>query len=1100
MRMGGWRQKEAVGKAGIRMRQRHTRCGRVFVSVALVTVLASSAIAWATPEFVEHIPANAVYGEGTGVTMRAPVNPGAGAGIDVWVRIGYSFYYTDVALYYTIDGSTPAGSFGTPSGTTSVLRSGAAISFIRNEPHSPNNIDWWKVTLPANCATAGATVKYQISAWHNGGGPEIFANNYGCADGTCDNPAAPATVFQYTVPGGGATLPWPGKGAPYADHAVGYPPVSLWKEEGVVGNNYMNVQLDQNGTIYDVYYPSAGCVNGMGTKNEGYVDGLDTFPAGLPLGSRGQMNMNQAMGGLRVDGVTYWLSNENASGYSAVSQQYVVDTNVIATTATLTANGNSILVSQYDFCPKGITFPTDQGNQPNRGMYLKRYLLRNNGATTKTVQFYFYMDPALNGGDGYDAMYADAARGALIAYDNTQRYTSASGEYNPTTTGDYNKNVSIYLAAALKAVDTVGGAGGTAATGSWRANGSTDNGQGWIGLEIALPVNVTKEIDLALVGGFDTFAGATGTYDYQIAPVLDAFLAANVSTWQATTQDWWTHWLASGLTVDTPDSRIDELYRRGLLATALHLDGKNGGVVAGMHNGAYPFVWPRDAVWAAMTLDRTGHSGEGAEVYRFLRDTAYRANDTWGKGFWYQKYTTDGYIVWNSPQVDETSAAPWGVYYHYLVTGDTSFLNAYYTMTYDAARASSEDSSIDGRLYYDDAYQLMHANNLWEDSWDDFIYSNASVERGLRDAASIATLLGHPSDATLFTNRANAIHAGITGRLNWDGENTDISLLGPAYPFNVYSAKDPLIAHCVDRMNGVATDRNGNNHPIMRFSGEWQGLVDRYWADTYWNGGPWFLSTMWYGCYYAQRQDLNPGKGDIDNHLSRLDLLIDRLGPVGLGAEQIAPSNSLAYPDFVLQAAWPNAWESMSFFVDSVMLFLGYTPDAPGNTLRIAPKLPTGWTTMSFHGVPVGAHRIDVHCLEQPTMTTQVFTNVTGNAVAYDTYIRVNAGCEALAVMQDAAPVPFTYDAATGRVHVTGSLHTGANAVTMVNVSLCTPGDLNCSCAIGSDDLAAFQTAMAGPGNPRPAACDPDLFDRADLDHDSDVDLADFAGLQWLVQ
>jgi len=1080
------------------MRQRHTLGGQAFVSLALAAVLASSAIAWATPDFVEHIPANAVYGEAAGVTMRTPVSPGAGAGIVVWVRLGYSFYYTDVALYYTTDGSTPAGSFGTAGGTTSVLRSGSTISFIRNEPHSPDNIDWWKVTLPASCATAGTTVKYKISAWHSGGGPEIFANNYGCADGTCDTPSAPATVFQYTV-GGGTTLPWPGKGAPYADHTVGYPPVSLWKEEGVVGNNFMNVQLDQNGTIYDVYYPSAGCVNGMGTKNEGYVDGLDTFPPGLPSGYRGQMNINQAMGGIRVDGVTYWFSNESASGYSAVSQQYVVDTNVIATTATLTANGNNILVSQYDFCPKGITFPTDQGNQPTRGIYLKRYLLRNNGATAKTVQFYFYMDPALNGGDNYDAMYADAARGAMIAYDNTQRYTSASGEYNPTTTGDYNKNVSIYLAAALKSVDTVGGAGGTAATGSWRANGSPDNDQGWIGLEITLPVAVTKEVDLALVGGFDTFAGATGTYDYQIAPVLDAFLAANVSTWQATTQDWWTNWLNGGLTVDTPDSRIDELYRRGLLATALHVDGKNGGVVAGMHNGAYPFVWPRDAVWAAITLDRTGHTGEGAEVYRFLRDVAYRANDTWGKGFWYQKYTTDGYIVWNSPQVDATSAAPWGVYSHYLVTGDTSFLNAYYTMTYDAARASSEDSSIDGRLYYDDAYQLMHANNLWEDSWDDFIYSNASVERGLRDAASIATILGHTSDATLFTNRANAIHAGVTSRLTWDGENTDISLLGPAYPFNVYSTKDPLIAHCVDRINGVATDSSGNNHPIVRFSGEWQGLVDRYWADTYWNGGPWFLSTMWYGCYYAQRQDLNPGKGDIDNHLSRLDLLVDRLGPIGLGAEQISPSNSLLYPDFVLQAAWPNAWESMSFFVDSVMLFLGYTPDAPGNTLRIAPKLPTDWTTMSFHNVPVGAHRIDVQCLEQPTLVSHVFTNVTGNTVAYDTYIRVSAGCGTLTVTQDGTAVPYSYDPATGRVHVTGSLSTGANAVTTVSVSLCAPGDLNCNCTIGSDDLAAFGTALAGPDNPRPVACDPDVFDRADLDNDSDVDLADFANLQRLV-
>jgi hypothetical protein len=1028
-----------------------------------VVALFGVTFAHATAEFVEHIATNQVYGEAGGVTMRNPATPAAGNSIDLWLRVAYSNYYNNVAIYYTTDGSTPQGSHGTPSGTTAVLTftPGGQIAFITNES---GNLDWWKATLPPACAVAGVTVKYKLSTWHSGGGNEVFANNYGCADGTCNDPAAPATVFQYTIAGGGS-LPWPGKGAPYVDHTVGYPPVSFWKEEGVVGNNYINVQLDQNGTVYDIYYPSAGCAQGMGTKNEGYYDGPDTFSPGLPAGSRGQMNLNQAMGGLRVDGVTYWLSNENANGYSNVSQEYVADTNVIHTTATQTTGGHQIVVDQYDFCPKGITFPLDLGNNPNRGLYLKRYLLTNNGASAKTVQFYFYGDFALNGGDGYDTMFADASRGALVAYDNTYRLTSASGEYNPTTIGDYEKNVSVYLAASLKLVGSVGGAGGTPATGSWRQSGSSDNGQGWIGLEVELPVGVTKEIDLAIVGGFDAFTGATGTYNYQIAPALDWFLAGNMSTVQTATQTYWHNWLSSGVLVDTPDNRIDQSYRRSLLATALHLDGANGGVIAGMHNGAYPFIWPRDAVWAAITLDRTGHTAESAEVYRFLRDVAYRANDAWGQGFWYQKYTTDGYIVWSAPQVDETSAVPWGAWYHYLVTGDTAFLTQNYTMVYEAGRASSEDSGIDTRLFYDDPYQLMNANNLWEDQWGDFIYSNAAVERGLRDAASIATALGHSADATLFTNRANNIHTGLNARLAWDGENTDISLLGLVYPMNVYGAKDAAIAHVVDRMNGVATDTYGNNHPIMRFSGEWQGLLDRYWADTYWNGGPWFLSTAWYGAYYAERQDLNPGKGDIDNHKSRLDLLLDRVGSIGLGAEQIAPSTSLMYPGFVLQAAWPNAWESMSFLVDNIMLFLGYTPDAPANTLRIEPKLPTGWATMSFNNVPVGSKRIDITCTETASVGEHTFVNKTGTALAYETYVRIAAGSQSIIVTQNGSPIAYTRDTTTGRVRVAGNLATGVNGTTIVRVAAGTilHGDLNCDGSVNFGDINPFVLILSNP-------------------------------------
>jgi hypothetical protein len=1015
---------------------------------ALCSILALGCLAgptWATADFVYHGAGDPVYGE-AGVTMRMPVNPTAGMGPTVWVQVGYSFYYDEVALYYTVDGSTPAGAFGVGTGTTAALTFGGGdISFVRNEPHSPDSIDWWRVELPM--LPAGTEVKYKLSVWHTSGGSEVFANNAGCADEVCDDPAAPQAVFSYVVGTGMGGVPWPGQGAGYPDPGVGYPPVSFWKEEGVVGNNYMNVMVDQNGTVYDVYYPSAGCVQGMGTKNEGYVDGLDTFPAGLPPGHRGQMNVNQLMGGMRVDGVTYWLSNENAVGYSNVSQQYVPDTNVIETSATLTAGGNQIQVSQYDFCPKGIVFPQDQGGEANRGIYVKRYLLTNLGASAKTVQFYYYADFALNGGDNYDEMFADAGRGALVAYDRTQRNTSSSGEYNPTSFGDYTKDVSVYLSAALKVLDTVGGATGTPATASWRSLGSGDNDQGWIGVEVVLPVGVTKEINVVVAGGFDDFAGATGTYDYAVAPVLDWFHGTSMATLQQATETYWQDWLADGVTVDTPDDRVDEVLRRGLLATALHLDGENGGIIAGMHNGAYPFVWPRDAAWAAITLARAGHVDEAREIYRFLRDVAYRDNEAGGapffgaKGFWKQKYTTDGYTVWNAPQVDETSCYPWGVRFVYDVTGDVTFLDDHYAEVWQAAIASSHDSTFDSRLRYEDAFDLIYSNNLWEDQWDTFVYSNASVIRGLEDAAAIATVLdeevcpGGPgtcnyhNDAAQFTGLANAIRGGLDARLAWNGETTDISQLGIAYPFETYPyghARPELI---MDRINGVAADTFGNVQPLVNSGGEWDGLINRYWGDGYWhnpggpnpNASPWFLTTLWYGAYYAQRQDVTPGTGDIDNHLYRLERVLDQLGPIGLGAEQMAPSNSLLYPgemDFVLQAAWPNAWESMSF--------PGGCGDAAGRlyagrggecAARGAEAAERDGSYMTFENLRLGAHRVDLTVGRSTIPRRQhTFVNRTGAALDFETWLRGPDGCNTLTVMVDGSPVPYVYDSTTGRV------------------------------------------------------------------------------------
>ncbi len=303
----------------------------------------------------------------------------------------------------------------------------------------------------------------------------------------------------------------------------------------------------------------------------------------------------------------------------------------------------------------------------------------------------------------------------------------------------------------------------------------------------------------------------------------------------------------------------------------------------------------------------------------------------------------------------------------------------------------------------------------------------------------------------------------------------------------------------LDRINGVATDAWGNNQPLVNFAGEWQDLVNRYWGDGYWNGpgspnpdgSPWFLTTMWYGCYYAQRQDINSDKGDIDNHKYRLDLLLDRIGPIGFGAEQIAPSNSLLYPgqgDFLLQAAWPNAWESMSFLVDAVMLFLDYTPDAAGNTLRIEPKIPSAWNTMSFNNLTLGDHRLDVTCSEEAAESRMTFTNVTGNGVGYDVFIRVPSGSDVIGVTQEdgsgCAAIAYSYDPATGRVHVQGAMATGVASTTTVRVYDGLRGDFDLQNGVDAADLPVFIDVLIGvdTGCINPTLADMDASGRADGD------------------
>jgi hypothetical protein len=1059
--------------------------------VAAALALAVGLPALAQPSSVTHTPGDAVFSV-AGATQRTPLTPRDGEAVTIYFRVCCQFTYDRVAVYYTTSGATPGGSFGSGTIGTLVLTGGSPagpVTFVANETTGGQTYDWWRATLPAGFG--GETLKYKLSAWKPGVGSEVFANG--------------GAAYSYSV-----KLAWPGAGAGQASPGTGYPPVSFWKEEAVFGNTFTAGMLDQNGTVYDMHFPTPGGVFGVGTRNEGYVDHGDTFPALLPAGWRGQMHINQAMPGIRVNGTTHWLSNPNGVSYDQVTQSYNPTSNTIHTTGRLFAGGANIAVEQYDFSPAGIAFPNNTSGQPERHIYIKRLILTAPAAARGTTavlpaQVYWYVDPALNGGDTYDSMFWDASKGAMTAYDKTTRTVTGTGnsfaspdEYNPTTNAGYTKNIALYLSSCVKLAGS-----NTLAAESWR-DSSGDNGQGWMGTEVLLEPGVPTEIDILMVGSSyrppnpltDPMPSDDGVYNGKIAPVLDWFRTANIASVQSQTDAYWANWLNSGTRAATPDANVNKLMDRGLLCTALHVDGFNGGVIAGFHNGAYPYVWPRDAVYAAITLARTGHLAEAEGVYAYMKNTTYRDFEAWGrKGFWKQKYSTDGYVIWGAPQIDETAVLPWGVNFQYRMTADSAMLNRYVEQVRDSVLSCTQ-SSGDSRLFVvgggnacsNDSPGLMHSNNVWEDSYATFVYSNANIVRGLWDAASIYDALGLTSERDDANLRAASFKAALDARLACNAENTDISQLGVVYPFKVYSPLDSRVGAFESRITSQLVNAPG----LFNDGYGWTGLVNRYTGDGYWgNGsgsspwgaGPWFLSTAWYGLYFAERADLTPGKADINLHKAKIDAMLLHVGPNGLGSEQIAPrgiagqpapwnTGSLLYPgqnDFTLETAWPNAWESMSTFVDSVMAFLDYEPDAASNTMHISPKLPTGWTTMTFSNVtlvntPLGrTNKVNVAITEVPATGNQTltYTNISGFAVGMQPTLKLPVGRSACSVRVNGAPVGYTPDV-SGRLTINSfPLAAGAAAVTtlVVTTVVGSSPDFNHTGALEVQDIFDFLNA-----------------------------------------
>ncbi len=180
--------------------------------------------AWAT--------ANYVYHEQTGNFVASPTCPSNGtdtgcgryienadadaaAGFQIFstetfslhYKVEFQFFTNEVRVYYTTDGSAPCGSFGAvgnvtqpnnvqcgAGNTTQVVLGNYNCTFSDNT-QGCQIVDVVAGSIPAQAP--GTTVKYIVSAWHNGGGPEVFANSGNCC--TPFTSSSEATVFFYNV-------------------------------------------------------------------------------------------------------------------------------------------------------------------------------------------------------------------------------------------------------------------------------------------------------------------------------------------------------------------------------------------------------------------------------------------------------------------------------------------------------------------------------------------------------------------------------------------------------------------------------------------------------------------------------------------------------------------------------------------------------------------------------------------------------------------------------------------------------------------------------------------------------------------------------------
>lgn len=365
----------------------------------------------------------------------------------------------------------------------------------------------------------------------------------------------------------------------------------------------------------------------------------------------------------------------------------------------------------------------------------------------------------------------------------------------------------------------------------------------------------------------------------------------------------------NGLELDlaeTPKNRkIKQIYTRTILLYSLLLNHETGGISAAVEVdenlkqcGGYQYCWPRDAVFTTTAMDILKMKKEVEKFYKsFCKNTQSR------NGMWEQRFFTDGRLApcWGY-QIDETASVIIGVYNHYKVIEDKKFLKDNLKMC--------EKAITFLKKYVEDVFQETNKCGISYDLWEEYegvnLYAVSSIFASFNAMIKIYEELKEEFTKNRVkqenVNKEKETLRNLSVKLreyilknfydenkkslvrNLEDKTLDISILGTVIPFELFSPKDKKILNTVERINMT----------LRTYTGGYK----RFETDTYREGKPWIIATLWIAEYYLEIGEKQKAK-------ECFDFVIKTSTEHGFLAEQI--NNSTMQPDWVIGLGWSHA-------------------------------------------------------------------------------------------------------------------------------------------------------------------------------------------------
>lgn len=358
--------------------------------------------------------------------------------------------------------------------------------------------------------------------------------------------------------------------------------------------------------------------------------------------------------------------------------------------------------------------------------------------------------------------------------------------------------------------------------------------------------------------------------------------------------------------VETPKNRkIKQIYTRTILLYSLLVNHETGGISAAVEVdenlkqcGGYQYCWPRDAVFTTTAMDILKMKKEVEKFYKsFCKNTQSR------NGMWEQRFFTDGRLApcWGY-QIDETASVIVGVYNHYKVIEDKKFLKDNLKMCEKAINFLKK--------YVEDIFQETNKCGISYDLWEEYegvnLYAVSSIFASFNAMIKIYEELkeeftkNRVKQENVNKEKETLRNLSVTLReyilknfydeskkslvRNLEDKTLDISILGTVIPFEFFSPKDKKILNTVERINMT----------LRTYTGGYK----RFETDTYREGKPWIIATLWIAEYYLEIGEKQKAK-------ECFDFVIKTSTEHGFLAEQV--NNSTMQPDWVIGLGWSHA-------------------------------------------------------------------------------------------------------------------------------------------------------------------------------------------------